>query len=466
MPLKSRAALYVVAYAVVAVALWATAAYPRGIWVDPAGTDSGCTYSDTDPGSNASYRPSINSGCACAAAGDTVNVRPGLYTDRYNNNCPSGIGPGQETIIRSTVKHQARQLFTCLAGTGVCLNGWVAQAQYFITEDMWIDGANMQSENPNEDADLIKNNPPGTARGIIWRGNLITNSADSGLLSHGASSGAPIIDIIIEGNEFRNCGQGATNEPEKDHCLYFTDWSQGSIIRNNIAIDSTGDCYDHRSSHPSGVHQFYGNYGEGCSFGILVNTGPQVNIYNNVFVNNRLAGIYLQANVALQNKNIYNNSTFNNTATANQDGIRVSANGGGGTKTGIILENNSMVGHTNAGIVLHVLNGGSIVNPVIRNNVSMDNAGGDIVENLQSGSITGQTYADNKCETGVADCTASGLVSGYRDPANGDLHLTALSSSVNAGRQATCDQSTTGDADGGGRLWCDSGAYALRGRIR
>lgn len=346
-------------------------AWAATYWANVAGGAASCAAASgtSDPGV---YR-TLSQGLACLAAGDTLMVKSGTYTNRILDQVPSGLNDSQRTLVKSETALGA----IIRPGTGGSLWGINAARAYITIDGFDLDGTNCR---------------------------LAANGGCGGFFTSGAALGTHH-HITFQNGRIRNTGGDGVSTSNTDNLSiintnFETVGSQFAGLAHGIYIgDPTGTTYSTRVT-------ISGNTFNGCGgYCLHIYNEPQPHrevIVTENFMKNcgQLAGQSCAVNYA-------NNAVWSyNVARGGPDANFLQRAG-----TNVIYHNNTAYGAGGGGIQIE---GGS--NITCRNNLLLDNGSGI------SGSCT--TSSNNINSTAASHVVGAG---------SDRFDLIAGSTAINAG---------------------------------
>lgn len=379
----------------------------------------------------------INAGLACMVGGDTLNVRAGTYVESVSNTgleIPSGTGfPTGATVIQAYPGDATKPV---MMG-----NVWTSTRNNYIWDGVGINGA-LITPAPSADGQLEK-----YGGFYINGGNhiIIRNMENSNcqkICFFLYDGNAPDSDITIINNKVHDAGKGgwvSGSEPA-NHGFYINALNTNF---SNIIIDGN-EVYNNKGPGPNswGI-QVYGdthtrgvivrnNYVHDNNQGIVVGSGPNHQVYNNVLYNNDLA---------------VNPTTLSCTSCSfGEAAINVAF----GTVDNVQVYNNTIVKNAgNSAYGISVGTFGTVTNTKIKNNILWQN-GNDAINVAGGASGT------------VASTNLMGSDPFFVNQAIQDFHIQSTSNAKGAGENLTSLALFTTDKDGLARVstgaW-DDGAY-------
>jgi hypothetical protein len=410
----------------VCLTLSANAAFATTYYVDasnPNGRGDGNTCSAAQ--SVSSPKLTIKGGVSCMSGGDTLYVRAGTYNEALNSNTiPSGTGtswPGGATTIKA------------YPGETPTMNGnvWISVKSYIVWDGISINGIN----NPHPAAD---GNQESETNIFINGGDHIRftnaevyNCQKLCILTHDGNG--PLSNIEFTYLKVHDPGKGgwtSANEPA-NHNFYV---SAHFTATGPITIDHV-ESYNAKGPGPNswGIQVYSSDpgflngvvisnsYVHDNNQGIVVGSGPNHKVFNNVLYNNDLSGSYAEAAITVAYGTGLNN---------------------------IQVYNNTIVGNKYAGAYgISVGTYGAPTNTIIKNNILWQNGNDSINLAGGSGTVTGNNRM--------------GVDPNFVNPSTLDFHLqsssTALNTAANLSSIFTTDKDSKIRPASGN--W-DPGAYA------
>jgi hypothetical protein len=404
--------------------LSSNAAFATTYYVDasnPNGRGDGNTCSAAQ--SISSPKLTINAGVSCMSGGDTLNVRAGTYNEALNNNTiPSGTGfPTGAT----TIQGYAGDATPTMNG-----NVWTSMHNNIIWKGININGASNPHPTTDGGQETYTNFFINGGSNILVTNSEIYNCQKLCILTHDGN--APLSNIQFTYLKVHNSGTGgwtSSVEPA-NHNFYI---SAHFTTTGPIVIDHV-ESYNAKGPGPNswGIQVYSSDPGflngvvisnsyiHDNSQGIVVGSGPNHKVFNNVLYNNDLSGSYSEAAITV----------------------------GYGTGSNIQVYNNTIVGNAYGGAYgISVGPWGSFTNTLIKNNILYQN-GNDSINNA----------------TGTGTVTSNNLLGSnplFVNPSTLDFHLqsssTARNTAVNLSSIFTVDKDgNTRPATGN---W-DPGSYA------
>jgi hypothetical protein len=330
--------------------LSANAAFATTYYVDASnpngsGDDNSCVAAQ----SISSPKLTINGGISCMVGGDTLNVRAGTYNDSINSNIPSGTGfPTGATRLQG---YPGDAMPT--------MNGSLTLAAE--NNIIWT-GININDAGDSGNTtDCILIN---SGSNILITQSDISNCQRHGILTDDGNF-APLSNLTFSYLKVHNTGQGAlvgASDP-RHHNFYISAhiFTTGPIIIDHVESYNTGNPANSLTGGPSGsAGNSWGisiysaspgflngvvvsnSYIHDNNEGIVVGSGPNHLVFNNVLWNNDSTSSYGEGaiTVAYGDSTMDNIQVYNNTIVANKFGAYGISVGTYGTPTNTLIKNN------------------------------------------------------------------------------------------------------------------------------
>ncbi|NOQ22584.1 MAG: hypothetical protein GQ565_08050 [Candidatus Aegiribacteria sp.] len=380
------------------------------------------TGDDGNPGTSGSPWASIGQACNTLAAGDTVYVRSGTYSERV---VPGTSGSSSSNrIVYLAYPGDA----PVIDGTGVSLpSGWGGLVEISNLSHIVFAGFIVQNVGSEDN----------------HSGILVESSTDVSILN------CATYNTVSSGIGVWNCSNLILNNNEVE--LACNDGEQECITVAGTSNFTVSNNYVHNSG-PGTIGGEGIDIKDGCSTG---------DVYGNVVHDINRIGIYVDSwDKPTHHINVHSNLVYNTT----DDGFAL-ASESGGLLSDISVYNNISYGNTNSGITVaswgeqvpsHPIQDISIMNNtfygngtsswgvgicvenpdadnvIVRNNILSENVFGQIlIEEAGSG-----LAVDNNLFFGIGDPYGSSYLTGdpeLEDPSNGDFHLQTSSPAIDAG---------------------------------
>ena len=288
----------ITALALVCLALFSTPGEPASVYVTNTGSDA---HTCQQARNQATPRRSVNAGIACLAAGDTLILGDGTYSEQLSDvvsgetpntvRPPSGLSWSQPTTIKSA---NPRKAVIDKPQPGEPYNHTVylgrADTSYLSIEGLVIDGR-------GHGTCLWV----GPGSHIRIQGNVIKNCGGNGVYSAVADDGSGGQDIHLLDNEIFNIATEEAGPPGR-HAVYFT--GNNSVMKGNY-IHAPCPFYGiQATSEKGGLHHnvIENNRVVGCDQAGIYSQGSDTVIRNNLAENNCI-GIYLASAPTLVSNN-------------------------------------------------------------------------------------------------------------------------------------------------------------------
>ena len=355
----SRRRLGAIGFALfVCLTLSANAAFATTYYVDASnpngrGDGNSCVAAQTI----SSPKLTITGGVSCMNGGDTLYVRGGTYHEALNRNTsPSGTGtswPGATTI-----KAYPGETPTMIG------NVWISVKSYIVWDGISINGINNPHPTADGDQEDETNIFINGGDHILFTNAEVYNCQKLCILTDDGNG--PLSNIEFTYLKVHDSGFGAYTsavEPA-NHNFYITAHytTTGPILIDHVeSYNAKGpgpnswgiQVYSSDPGFLNGV-VISNSYIHDNNQGIVVGSGPNHKVFNNVLYNNDLAGSYAEAAITvgygtgLNNIQVYNNTIVHN-QYAGAYGISV---GTYSAPTNTIIKNNILWQNGNDSILL------------------------------------------------------------------------------------------------------------------
>jgi hypothetical protein len=324
------------------VCLSANAAFATTYYVDASnpngrGDGNSCLAAQ----SISSPKLTINGGVSCMSGGDTLQVRAGTYNEALSNNTiPSGTVTSSTTIKAYT-------------GEQPTMNGnvWISVKSYITWDGININGANNPHPTGDGGAETYHNVFINGGDHIKFTNAEIYNCQKLCILTHDGN--APLSNIQFTYLKVHNSGYGgySSSVEPANHNFYI---SAHFTTTGPILIDHV-ESYNAKGPGPNswGIQVYSSDPGflNGVVIsnsyihdnmqGIVVGSGPNHKVFNNVLYNNDLSGSYAEAAITIGYGTGLNNiQVYNNTIVGNKDGAYGISVGTYGAPTNTVIKNN------------------------------------------------------------------------------------------------------------------------------
>ncbi len=311
------------------------------------------TGNDSNSGSDLLPFKTIQKGMQALAAGDTLNIRGGIYPERINSNSqriPSGSSWSNAPVITG---YSGETVILQPVGGSEVINLASSAVQYVIFSNLVVDAANLQRTCATGYGCSYGVSGTGGAHHVRFTNVEIKNSGGSGvLLTRGGSDG-------ISSFEFIGCHIHHNGAESRDHGLYFS--TSGNRVRNSQIHHNTGHGIHIYTGNVSVTadnnivegNQIYSNAVLSASApGILVDYGSGNLVFNNIVLANKngiQVGNPFSTAATASNSKIYNNTIYNN-----QPGVGIDvfvSSSQAEVKNNIVYKNGGTIGNKGAGTV-------------------------------------------------------------------------------------------------------------------
>jgi hypothetical protein len=303
------------------------------------------TGNDNNAGTLAAPFATLAKGLTVLQAGDTLYLRGGVYNQRIHSDTQTiPVGTAGNVITIASYPGETATLRPSSGQSIITFYGYnIAYAIKYITLDrLVLDAVNCS------DYALVINGAPGAVsepHDIIFQNGEIKNSDPP-----------PNVQLYGYNNVIRN---SAIHHSGGSYGIYMG--GHDNIIEGNDIYDNAGYAVQIYEGTPGRTadniiirnNKMHGNgYIRGL-LAVIVSSGTGSKVYNNLIYNN-YGGIHITGTSA----GIYNNTIYNNSPAA--------------------------------GMIMGFSGGASAINPIIRNNILWNNAGG-----ISDVSATGETISNN-----------------------------------------------------------------------
>lgn len=251
------------------------------------------TGDDANSGSDLTPFKTIQRGMRALAAGDTLNIRGGIYPERINSNSqtiPSGSSWNDAPLISA---FSGETVVLRPVGGAEVVNLAHPYIKYVVFRDLILDGSGLQRTCSSGYGCSYGVSVTNGANHVRFSNTEIKNAAGSGILMTRGSSTAPTAI------EFIGCNVHHNGVESRDHGFYLT--TSGNLVRNCKVHDNTG----------YGVHIYTGNSAVTADN----NTIDGNEVYNNALSSGSAPGILVD--------NGTGNLVMNNIVRLNKNGIQV-----------------------------------------------------------------------------------------------------------------------------------------------
>ncbi|HEX4413711.1 MAG TPA: right-handed parallel beta-helix repeat-containing protein [Lacipirellulaceae bacterium] len=387
------------------------------------------TGSDSHNGTSASPWLTLQHAADVVHAGDFVTVATGNYTGFDLETSGTAAAPIEFFAQPGVVINQRN----ATTPDGINLEG----ASYVTIDGFTVNGMPRAGVRSVGDSDAL-------AKFVTVRHVTAANNGEWGIFT------GFVDDLLIESN--------TTSGSVDQHGIYVSNSGDRPIIRNNISFNN----------HDNGIHM----NGDASQGGDGIITGAVVT--GNIIYNNGTGGGSGINMDGVQNSVIANNLLYNNHAS----GISLYKEDGGGSSSGDVVANNTIIEPSNARWDLNIQNGST--SDTVRNNILLNNNPSHGAIDISPDSLSGfssdynvvtPTFTTDDGDTflNLAQWQATGndthsfatAVQLFANSAANDYHLNTGSPAVNAG---TSFDAAFADLEGGARPAggiFDIGAYEL-----
>jgi hypothetical protein len=271
---------------------------------------------DANSGSDLTPFQTIQRGIRALAAGDTLNIRGGIYPERINSNnqtIPTGNSWNDAPVISA---FSGETVILQPAGGAEVVNLAHPYIKYVVFRDLILDGSGLQRTCSSGYGCSYGVSVTNGANHVRFSNTEIKNAGGSGILMTRGSSSTPTAI------EFIGCNVHHNGVEARDHGFYLA--TSGNLVRNCRVHDNAGygvHIYTGNTSVTADNNTIDGNdvYGNattsGSAPGILVDNGTGNLVMNNVVRLNKngiqVGNPWTSAATASLTK-VYNNTVYNN----------------------------------------------------------------------------------------------------------------------------------------------------------
>ncbi len=248
---------------------------------------------DANSGSDLTPFKTIQRGIRALAAGDTLNIRGGIYPERINSNnqtIPTGNSWTDAPVISA---FSGEMVVLQPAGGGEVVNLAHPYIKYVVFKDLVLDGSGLQRTCSSGYGCSYGVSVTNGAHHVRFSNTEIKNAGGSGILMTRGSSSTPTAI------EFIGCNVHHNGVEARDHGFYLA--TSGNLVRNCKVHDNAG----------YGVHIYTGN----TSVTADNNTIDGNDVYGNATTSSSAPGILVD--------NGTGNLVMNNIVRLNKNGIQV-----------------------------------------------------------------------------------------------------------------------------------------------
>ncbi|HNA27792.1 MAG TPA: right-handed parallel beta-helix repeat-containing protein [Nitrospira sp.] len=271
---------------------------------------------DANSGSDLTPFKTIQRGMRSLVAGDTLNIRGGIYPERINSNSqtiPTGNSWSDAPVIAA---FPGEMVVLQPAGGAEVVNLAHPYIKYVVFRDLVLDGSGLQRTCSSGYGCSYGVSVTNGAHHVRFSNTEIKNAGGSGILMTRGSSSTPTAI------EFIGCNVHHNGVEARDHGFYLA--TSGNLVRNCKVHDNAGygvHIYTGNTSVTADNNTIDGNdvYGNattsGSAPGILVDNGTGNLVMNNVVRLNKngiqVGNPWTSAATASLTK-VYNNTVYNN----------------------------------------------------------------------------------------------------------------------------------------------------------
>lgn len=351
---------------------------------------------DANPGTNAQPFRTLVRGAGVLQPGDTLLVKPGVYTDSLVNKIPSGTDWNKPITIKSADPEKRPTLAPPNGAQWVLHFGKYNGSP---VHHIIVDGFILDAQNVLYDGTKITDG----AHHIRLANSEVKNSRQMGVL------------VTLKGsdfNEFVNLDvHNNGDDAQLEHGLYIS--TSNNLVQDCAVYDNAAygvHLYSGYADYQPNNNRVINNrvYNQAGKGGIVVAGGSNNQVYNNIVWNNA-RGVDIQGAATTK---VYNNTIYNNS----QEGVYVGSNS---TATRVV---NNISSSNNLSGILNNTPGDTLIsnNILYRNDLSSTNNADNNILNLAGASavITGNLVnVDPR----------------FVDPANARFRLKSDSPAIDAG---------------------------------
>jgi len=299
---------------------------------------------DTGNGlSLATAKKTLNAAVNLMAGGDTLLVKAGTYNERLNtNSIPSGTGfPTGATTIQAYPGDSPTMMG----------NVWISAKSNIIWDGVNINGINNGIPSADSNQETYTNFYINGGSNITCRNCEIYNASKLNILTHDGNG--VLSGILFSNLKVHDPGQGgwtSGTEPG-NHNIYISahTYTTGAITVNNCEV------YNALGPGPAswGIHVYStdvgflngvvvsNNYVHDNRQGLLIGSGDNHEVFNNVVANNNVSGSYAEAAITIGYGTFNNAQVYNNTIVGNNyAGMYGVSVGPWGNPTNSLIKNN------------------------------------------------------------------------------------------------------------------------------
>jgi parallel beta-helix repeat protein len=346
--------------------------------------------SDSYPGTDSLPFRTLNRAASGLKPGDTLFVKPGVYSESLHNAIPSGLDASNPVTVRAQDSGNRPVLRPSSGSRVLQLEFWKNQPLHHVV----IDGLVIDATNVSGDAVKVTTG----AHHITLRNSEVKGAPSNGILLTGSATGHNVfsnLDIHHNGDDFEG------------HGIYVSA-SNNVIEKCNIHENSAWGVHVYGDDGGVNANTVRGNYvwGNGRvlsrGVGIGLYSGNDHLAYNNVVWKNNGGGIAV--NYGAARAGVYNNTVYGNGSAV---GILI-----GQQSSSTKAINNIVSDHESYGIWNMASASGEI-----RNNLTYRNDDGNIRDSAGSTAQSGNLNADPQ----------------YQNAAGGDFKLRSTSPAAGIG---------------------------------
>ncbi|MBX3349333.1 MAG: right-handed parallel beta-helix repeat-containing protein, partial [Nitrospira sp.] len=271
---------------------------------------------DANSGSDLTPFKTIQRGMRSLVAGDTLNIRGGIYPERINSNSqtiPTGNSWSDAPVIAA---FPGEMVVLQPAGGAEVVNLAHPYIKYVVFRDLVLDGSGLQRTCSSGYGCSYGVSVTNGAHHVRFSNTEIKNAGGSGILMTRGSSSTPTAI------EFIGCNVHHNGVEARDHGFYLA--TSGNLVRNCKVHDNAGygvHIYTGNTSVTADNNTIDGNdvYGNattsGSAPGILVDNGTGNLVMNNVVRLNKngiQVGNPWTSSATASLTKVYNNTVYNN----------------------------------------------------------------------------------------------------------------------------------------------------------